>query len=174
MLGWKCIATTPLIFWFPTKVEECTKTLSRLLLYPGFSGKTGSRIRNFFGLRPSRDQDEANYKKFSQIGPAVLEEIGRNHTHKQTSCCYIIEITHVNTFEQLNKHRIEQEYILYTPREIRDWLKNKLQEQLNTDHQIIIIWRQMFRAWRKRNENSLNKWTDGWSYLLYSCWLVGK
>ena len=136
MLGWKCIATTPLIFWFPTKVEECTKALSRLLLYPGFSGKSGSRIRkflhrgdlplflisykswfmhqssistpsrwsglvppgsgsriqNFFGLKPSRDQDGANKKKFSQIGPVVLEEIGRNHTHKQTSCCYIREI----------------------------------------------------------------------------------
>ena len=51
-------------------------------------GKTGSRIRNFFGLKPSRGQDGANKKKFSQIGPAVLEEIG----HKQTSCCYIIEI----------------------------------------------------------------------------------
>ena len=66
---------------------------------PGFSGfpkKTGSRIRNFFGLKPSRDQDGANKKKFSQIGPAVLEEIGRKHTHihtnTQTSFCYILEI----------------------------------------------------------------------------------
>ena len=39
------------------------------------------RIRNFFGLKPSRDQDGANKKKFSQIGPAVPEEIG--HKHKQ-------------------------------------------------------------------------------------------
>ena len=39
----------------------------------------------FFGLKPSRDQDEANKKKFSQIGPAVPEEIGREHTHKQTN-----------------------------------------------------------------------------------------
>ena len=37
------------------------------------SGKTGSRIRNFFGLKPPRDQDGANKKKFSQIGPAVPE-----------------------------------------------------------------------------------------------------
>ena len=49
------------------------------------SGKSGSRIRNFFGLKPSRDQDGANKKKFSQIGPAVLEEIGRKHTHKPTN-----------------------------------------------------------------------------------------
>jgi len=60
------------------------------------SAKTESQIRNFFGLKPSRDQDGANKKKFSQIGTAVPEEIGRKHTHKQTntqtSCCYIIEI----------------------------------------------------------------------------------
>ena len=37
--------------------------------------KTGSQIRNFFGLKPSPDQDGANKKKFSQIGPAVPEEI---------------------------------------------------------------------------------------------------
>ena len=30
----------------------------------------------FFGLKPPRDQDGANKKKFSQIGPAVPEEIG--------------------------------------------------------------------------------------------------
>ena len=54
--------------------------------------KTGSRIRNFFGLKPSRDQDGANKKKFSQIGPAVPEEIGRKQTDTQTSCCYIREI----------------------------------------------------------------------------------
>ena len=46
----------------------------------------------FFGLKPSRDQDGANKKKFSQIGPAVPEEIGHKHTNKQTSCCFIIEI----------------------------------------------------------------------------------
>ena len=55
---------------------------------PGCSGfpekPAGSRIRNFFGLKPSRDQDGANKKKFSQISPAVLEEIGRNHTHTQS------------------------------------------------------------------------------------------
>ena len=45
-------------------------------------GKTGPRIRNFFSLKPSRDQDGANKKKFSQIGPAVQEEIGRKHTNK--------------------------------------------------------------------------------------------
>ena len=35
----------------------------------------------FFGLKPSRDQDGANKKKFSQIGPAVPEEIGRKQTN---------------------------------------------------------------------------------------------
>ena len=33
-----------------------------------------------FGKKPLPDQDETNKKKFSQIGPAVPEEIG----HKQT------------------------------------------------------------------------------------------
>ena len=68
---------------------------SKNTLKSGFfriSGKSGSRIRNFFGLKPSRDQDGANKKKFSQIGPAVPEEIGRKQTNTQTSCCYIIEI----------------------------------------------------------------------------------
>ena len=48
------------------------------------SGKSGSWIRNFFGLKPSRDQDGANKKKFSQIGPAVPEEIGHKQANKQT------------------------------------------------------------------------------------------
>ena len=43
---------------------------------------TGSRIQNFFGLKPSRDQDGANKKKFSQIGPAVPEEIDHKQAHK--------------------------------------------------------------------------------------------
>ena len=48
-------------------------------------GKTGSRIRIFFALKPSRDQDGANKKKFSQIGPAVPEEIGNKHTRKHAN-----------------------------------------------------------------------------------------
>ena len=36
------------------------------------------------GLKPPCDQDRANKKKFSQICPAVLEEISRKHTHEQT------------------------------------------------------------------------------------------
>ena len=47
-------------------------------------GKTGSRIRNFFGLKPSPDQDGANKKQFSQIGPAVPELLRDTHTHIQT------------------------------------------------------------------------------------------
>ena len=70
--------------------------MSNNTLKTGFfriSGKSGSRIRIFFGLKPSRDQDGANKKKFSQIGPAVPEEIGNKQTNTQTSCCYIREIS---------------------------------------------------------------------------------
>ena len=49
------------------------------------SGKTGFWIRNFLGQKPSRDQDRANKKKFSQIGPAVPKEIEDKHTSKQTN-----------------------------------------------------------------------------------------
>ena len=45
-------------------------------------GKTGPRIRNFFSLKPSRDQDGANKKKFSQIGPAVPELLSFRQTDK--------------------------------------------------------------------------------------------
>ena len=37
---------------------------------------------NFFGLKASRDQDGANKKRFSQIGPAVPELL--RHTRRQT------------------------------------------------------------------------------------------
>ena len=47
-------------------------------------GKTGPRIRNFFSLKPSRDQDGANKKRFSQIGPAVPELLRDTQTHTQT------------------------------------------------------------------------------------------
>ena len=53
--------------------------LAELLIYPigrrlfQISGKTESRIRNFFSLKPPCGQDGANKKKFSQIGPAVPE-----------------------------------------------------------------------------------------------------
>ena len=46
-------------------------------------GKTGPRIRNFFSLKPSRDQDGANKKKLSQIGPAVPELLRHTQTHRQ-------------------------------------------------------------------------------------------
>ena len=47
-------------------------------------GKTGPRIRNFFSLKPPRDQDGANKKRFSQIGPAVPELLRDKHTYIQT------------------------------------------------------------------------------------------
>ena len=34
----------------------------------------------FFGLKPSRDQDGSNKKKFSQIGPAVPELLSFRQT----------------------------------------------------------------------------------------------
>ena len=45
-------------------------------------GKTGPRIRNFFSLKPSRDQDGANKKRLSQIGPAVPELLRDRQTDK--------------------------------------------------------------------------------------------
>ena len=48
----------------------------------------------FFGQKSPPDQDGAYKKKFSQIGPAVPEEIGHKHTRTQTSCCYMIEINY--------------------------------------------------------------------------------
>ena len=46
-------------------------------------GKTGPRIRNFFSLKPPRDQDGAK-KKFSQIGPAVPELLRDTQTDRET------------------------------------------------------------------------------------------
>ena len=43
-------------------------------------GKIGPRIQNLFSLKPSRDQDRANKKRFSQIGPAALELLRDRHT----------------------------------------------------------------------------------------------
>ena len=52
------------------------------------------RIPNWelFCLKSFRDQDGANKKKFSRIGPKVPEEIGNIQASKQTSCCFSIEI----------------------------------------------------------------------------------
>ena len=47
-------------------------------------GKTGSRFRNFFDLKPPCDKDGANKKKFSQIGPAVPELLSLTHTNTHT------------------------------------------------------------------------------------------
>ena len=50
-------------------------------------GKTGPRIWNFFSLKPSRDQDGANKKRLSQIGPAIPELLRHTqtdiHTYRQ-------------------------------------------------------------------------------------------
>ena len=60
-----------------------------------------NRIPNpdFFGLKPSRDQDGANKKKFSQIGPAVPEEIGREQTNRHANIVllYYVYILHIES-----------------------------------------------------------------------------
>ena len=48
------------------------------------SGKTGSRIRNFFCLKSLCNLDGANKRKFSQIGPAVPELLSLTQTDRQT------------------------------------------------------------------------------------------
>ena len=68
----------------------CVKTyLGQGEYYLKFSAKSvkyyPTQIRNFFSLKPSRDQDRDNKKKFSQIGPAVLEDIGCKQASKQTN-----------------------------------------------------------------------------------------
>ena len=45
----------------------------------------------FFCQKPPLAKTELT-QKISQIGPAVPEEIVYKHTHKQTSCCFSIEI----------------------------------------------------------------------------------
>ena len=57
------------------------------------SGKTGSRIRNFFSLKPPCGQDGANKKKFSQIGPAVPELLSLTHTNRQRSYYFRVRIS---------------------------------------------------------------------------------
>ena len=49
------------------------------------AGNGGSRIRITFRVKTTPGQDGANKKKFSQIGPAVPEEIGHEQTNKQTN-----------------------------------------------------------------------------------------
>ena len=61
-------------------------------------GKTGPRIRNFFSLKPPRDQDGANKKRFSQIGPAVPELLRDTqtdiHTDKNSLLLCSIDFSH--------------------------------------------------------------------------------
>ena len=86
--------------WFMHQSSISTPSRWSGLVPPG----SGSQIQNFFGLKPARDQDGANKKKFSQIGPAVPEEIGR----KQTSCCYIIEIEQICCRKSILKGTVRQ------------------------------------------------------------------
>ena len=50
----------------------------------GFSENPEKPDPEFFGLKPPRDQDGANKKKFSKIGPAVPEELGNKQTDTHT------------------------------------------------------------------------------------------
>ena len=65
-------------------------------------GKTRSRIRNFFSLKPPRDQDGANKKKFSQIGPAVPELLRDRQTDKTPN--YFLVLSVVLKYFNLHGH----------------------------------------------------------------------
>ena len=52
--------------------------------FPDFR-KNRTTDPEFFSLKPSRDQDGANKKKFSQIVPAVPEEIEDKQTYTQAN-----------------------------------------------------------------------------------------
>ena len=51
------------------------------IFVPWNLGFSRSQIQNLFGQKPPPDQEGANKKKFSQIGPAVPEEIGYKHAN---------------------------------------------------------------------------------------------
>ena len=57
------------------------------------SGKTGSRIRNFFGLKPPCDQDGANKKSLSKsVQPFRSYEGSYIHTYRQRSYYFRVRI----------------------------------------------------------------------------------
>ena len=66
------------------EAASCISLYTKNGIFFRISGKTGSQTRNFFDLKPSRDQDGANKKKFSQIGPAVPELLSHRQTDRQT------------------------------------------------------------------------------------------
>ena len=79
-------------------------------------GKTGPRIWNFFSLKPSRDQDGANKKRLSQIGPAVPELLRDRQTNRHTDrqkplLLCSIDILTLEIFDQyliLDHHNIKK------------------------------------------------------------------
>ena len=56
---------------------------------------------------------ELTKKKFSQIGPAVPEEIEDKETNTQTSCCYIREITYFSFYFYRNS--LFSSYTMFNP-----------------------------------------------------------
>ena len=78
--------------------------------------KTGSQTRNFFDLKPSPNQDGANKKKFSQIGPAVPELLRDRQTNRHTDrqkplLLCSIDILTLEIFDQyliLDHHNIKK------------------------------------------------------------------
>ena len=55
-------------------------------------GKSGSRIRNVFGLKPSPDQDRANKKSLAKSAqPFRRRQVTVTHTH-YTQCCFSIKM----------------------------------------------------------------------------------
>ena len=51
-------------------------------IFPDFQKNRISDPEFFFDLKPPLDQDGANKKRISQIGPAVPEEIVHKQAHK--------------------------------------------------------------------------------------------
>ena len=76
---WKKIFVCPpsnkknLSWKFQLNLTTYTMKIAIIRFFPDFSGKTGPQIRIFLDRKSPHAKDEANKKKFSQIGPGVPE-----------------------------------------------------------------------------------------------------
>ena len=105
-------------YLFCIKNDVCvfSAEITKIQVFFRISGKTGSRIRIFFGLKPPCDQDGANKKKFSQIGPAVPELLRDRQTNRHTDrqkplLLCSIDILTLEIFDQyliLDHHNIKK------------------------------------------------------------------
>ena len=58
---------------FQPNLTTNTMKIAIIRFFPDFSGKTGQGLRIFLDRKSPHTKDEANKKKFSQIGPGVPE-----------------------------------------------------------------------------------------------------